>query len=83
MSGYEQRPGDHRVICDHSGFMAWASDCVKTWDGKYVLRRFVGSETQRHPQELVRGRPDDQRVPWSRPEQTDTFLSARVLPSDL
>lgn len=75
MSGHEQRIGDHRVICDASGFLAWASDCVKTWDGRYVLKRFAGSETQRHPQDLVRGVPDPQTVPWSRPEAADTFLS--------
>ena len=74
MSG-EQRPGDWRVICDYSGFKCWASETVKTWNGYRVLRRFAGEETQRHPQEFVRGRPDNQRVAWSRPEATDVFLS--------
>lgn len=73
MSG-EQRPGDYRVICDYSGFKAWASDCVKTWNGFYVLRQFAGEETRRHPQELVRGRAENTRVPIARPEATDTFL---------
>lgn len=71
----EQRPGDWRVICDFSGMKCWASETVKTWDGHRVLKRFAGKETQRHPQELVRGRPDNQRVPWSRPEPADVFLS--------
>jgi hypothetical protein len=75
MSGHEQRPGDYRVICDYSGFKCWASETVKTWQGHRVLKRFVGEETQRHPQELVRGRVDRQAVPWSRPEPTDVFLS--------
>lgn len=75
MSGHEQRPGDWRVICDASGFLCWASETVKTWDNKRVLRRFAGEETQRHPQDLVRGKPDDQRVPWARPESADVFLS--------
>lgn len=75
MSGHEQRVGDHRVICAMSGFLAWASDCVKTDEGHYVLRRFAGEETQPHPQEKVRAKPDNQRVPWSQPEATDTFLS--------
>lgn len=71
----EQRPGDWRFICQMSGFKGWASESALTWDGRRVLRRFLGEEGQRHPQDLVRGRPDDQRVPWSRPEATDTFLS--------
>lgn len=82
--GDEQRVGDWRVQCDYSGFKAWASECVKTWDGYWVLRRFAGEETQRHPQDFVRGRPDNQQVPWSRPEATDTFLSpGDVTPDDL
>lgn len=75
MSGHEQRPGDYRIVCDVSGFQGRASETVKTWDNKRVLRRFVGDEVQRHPQDLVRTRPDNQSVPWSRPEPTDVFLS--------
>jgi hypothetical protein len=81
----EQRPGDWRIICSLSGFKGWASDCVKTWDGLYVLRRFAGSETQRHPQE---GRTTpvigEGRVPWAQPETTATFRDATaVTPADL
>jgi hypothetical protein len=84
MSGHEQRPGDYRVICDYSGFQCWASETVKTWQGFRVLRRFAGEETQRHPQELVRGKPDHQQVPWARPEPADVFLAVGdVTPGDL
>jgi hypothetical protein len=75
MSGHEQRPGDYRVICDRSGFKVWASETGLTWNGLRVHRRFLGEEAARHPQDLVRGKPDDQRVPWSRPEAEDAFLS--------
>ncbi len=75
MSGNEQRVGDYRVQCDYSGFKCWASDTVKTHDGFRVLARFAGTEQQRHPQELVRSRPDKQSVPWSRPQTTDVFLA--------
>lgn len=76
--------GDYRVICDFSGFKAWASECVKTWDGCFVLRRFAGSETRRHPQEYVRGRAENTSVPIARPEATDVFLApGDVTPSDL
>lgn len=80
MSG---EPGDHLAICAFSGFLGRASEMAKTWDGQFVLRRFIGSEARRQPQDLVRSRPDDQRVAWSQPEPTDVFLSSAVLPSDL
>lgn len=84
MSGHEQRIGDWRVICDASGFMCWASECAKTWDGKYVLKRFIGEEANRHPQDLVRGVPDNPMVPWSRPERADVFIApGDVTPGDL
>lgn len=80
----EQRVGDYRVICDASGFKCWASETVKTWDNRRVLRRFVGEEVERHPQDFVRGVVDDQRVPDPRPERPDVFLTpGSVTPDDL
>lgn len=84
MSGHEQRIGDWRFICDFSGFEGWASESALTWDGKRVLRRFLGEEANRHPQDLVRGVPDDAGVPWARPERPDVFLTpGSVTPNDL
>lgn len=80
----EQRVGDFRVICDFSGFKSWRSECVKTWDGFLVRREFVGSEQSRHPQEFVRGVPENSRLPDPRPEQTDVFVApGDVTASDL
>lgn len=76
----EQRPGDWRVICARSGFRVWASECVKEWTGHYVLRRFVDST--RHPQDMVRGVPDVQRVAWTQPEATDVFVAAGEVTQD-
>jgi hypothetical protein len=68
-------PGDYRVICDFSGLKCWASETAQTWNGLRVLRRFIGQETQRHPQEQpYRPRPGEGRIPWARPEGTDVFL---------
>lgn len=84
MSGYEQRIGDFRVICDYSGFKCWASETAMTWDGYRVHRRFIGQEASRHPQDLVRGVPDDPSVKNPRPEGTDVFLTPnQVTPSSL
>lgn len=52
--------GDWKVYCDYSGFPALASQCVMTWDGKFVLRRFW---TDRPPSEITRPVSDNQSVP--------------------
>lgn len=76
MSGHEQRPGDWRVICARSGFKCWASECAKDWEGFWVLKRFLGSEAQRHPQEApFVPTPHEGRVPWTQPPGTDIFRS--------
>lgn len=75
MSGHEQRGGDWRVGSELSGFNGWASESALTWDGRRVLRRFVGEERQRHPQDFVTGIPDDPTVPWTRPLTDDVFLA--------
>jgi hypothetical protein len=83
MSDAEGRAGDWRVICDYSGFKCWASETVRTWNGFRVLRRFAGSETQRHPQEeRDRPHPNEGRVPWARPEATDVFVAAGSTTAD-
>lgn len=66
--------GDYLVQCDFSGFTVYASETVETWDGKIVAKRFVGSEARRHPQDFVRGRVDDQRVPKPRKPPAVSFL---------
>ena len=53
------RPGDHLVVCDKSGFTFWASDTQKEWNGLRVGKRFWEA---RHPQDFVRGVPDNTRV---------------------
>lgn len=76
----EQRVGDYLVLCDRSGFVGWASDTVIEWNGLRVLKRFAEA---RHPQDMVRGVPDDQTVQNARPEPDDVFLSAPVTAADL
>jgi hypothetical protein len=78
--GYEQRPGSWRVICAWSGFKIWNTDAVRQWDGEYVLKRFCD---ERNPQDFVKGVPDLQNVPWTRPEQEDQFITVPVSAADL
>jgi hypothetical protein len=69
--------GDWNAICDVCGFKFKASQLVERWDGLMVCSK--DWET-RHPQELIRPIPDQQKLPWTRPEGTDTtVLSCTVI----
>ncbi|MBA4754558.1 MAG: hypothetical protein H2050_06990 [Sphingobium sp.] len=72
-------PGPN-AICDASGFKVKLSALVRQWDGALVDRRFVD---RRNPQDFVRGVPDKQALPYSRPETPDNFLVGTVRPEDL
>jgi hypothetical protein len=63
------------AICDFSGFKVRLSETVQTHDGYRVHRRFVGEEQNRHPQEMVRAKPENTAVPNARPEPVDTYLA--------
>ena len=66
------KAGDWVAICDRCGFKMHASRLKKTWDNFMVCGRCW---YPRHPQETLRGIKDDQTVPWSNPEATDTFIT--------
>lgn len=65
------KKGDWLVICDRDGFKYKASEMRKEWNGLIVHKN--NFET-RHPQEFVRGRKDDQSVPWTRSEGADVEI---------
>lgn len=54
--------GDWRVYCDYTGFPALASECVRTWEGKFVIRRFATD-----PEVITKTVRDQQSVPIVRP----------------
>ncbi len=58
------KPGQWLAICDRCGFQFLSGQMKKTWDGLYVD---TACWEPRHEQEFVRGVPDEQSVPWSRP----------------
>lgn len=64
-------PGDFNRICSRTGFKIKASQTKKEWNNQIVRRE---SWEARHPQDLLRSRPDRQQVPDPRSEATDTFL---------
>jgi hypothetical protein len=66
------RSGDPWRVCDVCGFDIRASQTVKRWDGLWVCQQ---DWEPRHPQDMVRGRVDRQRVSEPRPEPDDHFLT--------
>lgn len=72
--------GDWKCICDACGKEFRGSEMQKRWDGFMVCKQ--DWET-RHPQDFVRGVPDIQAPPFTRPEQSDVFITTPVKVSDL
>lgn len=69
--------GDWNFICEVCGFKRKASEGVERWDGLMVCAPSVkkGCWETRHPQDLIRPIPDQQKLPWTRPEPADQFIS--------
>lgn len=74
----------YRVICDRCGFKYYNHQLRKEWTG---LRTCFGANTngcfeERHPQDFVRGKPDRQSPPWTRPEGEDVFIEPGDVTAD-
>ena len=63
------------AICDTTGFKVKLSGLVRQWDGYMVL---ADQCDRRNPQDFVRGVPDKQALPFSRPEGPDVFITPGV-----
>ena len=73
--------GNYNAICDVCGFKYKADELRRRWDGLMVCS---SDFEQRHPQDLIRLRPEKQGVPWARPPQEDKFVTvAPVDPNSL
>lgn len=62
--------GEWKAVCDSCGLFFKSSDLKLRWDGLMVCQR--DWET-RHPQELIRAIPDQQKLPWTRPDVTPVY----------
>jgi hypothetical protein len=65
--------GDYNVIDDRTGRKVKRSECRLEWNGALVHK---DEWEARHPQDFVRGIPDDQSVPLPRTEGTTSFLDS-------
>lgn len=68
----EYKHGDFNRICDRTGFKHKASDTRMQWDGLIVHK---DEWEERHPQDFVRAKADDQSVHHPRPETAPVFLN--------
>lgn len=59
------QPGDWNAACSMCGRKRKASEMVKNWQGQY---RCPEHNEPRHPQDFVRGVPDEQTTPWTQVE---------------
>lgn len=67
------KSGLYNTICDVCGFKYKSSELKQRWDGLMVCPE---DWEQRHPQELIRPIQDQNRLPWTRPEGTDVYITA-------
>lgn len=72
-------PGSYNVQCDRTGFKIKSTSARKEWNGLVVRSE---SWEERHPQDLIRSKRDDQSVPDPRPEDPDYFLAANEVTAD-
>lgn len=68
--------GNWNALCDVCGFKFKASELRRRWDGFMCC---ASDWEQRHPQDLIRLKPDKQAVPWARPVPTDTFRTTYLI----
>ena len=58
--------GDWNIQCDECDFKFKNVDVRKDWRGLYLCKSCY---QERHPQDFVKGVPDKQSIPWSRPDE--------------
>jgi hypothetical protein len=68
--------GDWNAICDVCGRQMKASALRQRWDG---LKTCQDDWEPRQPQDFVRGVADYQAPPFTRPEQSDSFIPVTLI----
>lgn len=64
--------GKWLVICDRCGFKKTNDEVMREPSTNLMVCKDTCWEP-RHPQEFIRPHPDEMKVPFTRPEPTDTF----------
>ncbi len=74
------KPGDFNRICHVCGFKRKASETSENWRGQIVCADTCFEN--RHPQDFVRGRYDEQRVYKPSPDSEPDYLDADEISAD-
>jgi len=74
------KPGQWAAICDVCGFKFKNVDLKRRWDGVMVCSE--DWET-RHPMDFIKAPNPQRKLPWARPEPTDTFVNVPYINSDV
>lgn len=62
--------GEWNAICDRCGTKNKSTDLKQDWQGLMLCGKCW---EPRHPQDLIRPIPEQQKLPWTRPEANDTY----------
>lgn len=73
------KKGQWKVVCDVCGFFYHSGGMKQRWDGLMVCHK---DWNPRQPQDFVRGVPDPQAVPWSRPDSQPQFVPNNAPPAE-
>jgi hypothetical protein len=75
------KPGDYLVMCELCAINYYRSECRKNWKGQIVCDDCY---EERHPQELIKTRPDIARPEDPRPDAniTHTYTSSGIVTAD-
>lgn len=77
---WHYKPGDWYVTCDVCAKKMRASKARHRWDGFLVCDACF---EHRHPQDFLRVKPDNLKVPFSRPKETPEFVSVSYVDTSL
>ena len=69
------KKGDYNAICDECGFKFKASELKERYDG---MRVCSDDWEPRHPSEKTIPVRGPNKLPWTRPEATDTFINEAI-----
>lgn len=78
MQNYYKK-GEWNAICDVCGFKFKSGMMKERWDGLMVCR---DDYETRHPQDLLKVKQENVTPPWTRPQQSDQYISVTYLNQD-
>ena len=70
--------GGYNTECDECSFKFKNVDLKKDWRGFYLCHDCY---QPRHPQDFLKGIPDSQDIPWSRPDTNDEGAGPSSVPN--